>query len=208
MPPDDDPPAELSSPPVLSNDVVVASVVTPSAVASVPGPLVDALAVVTALAGSVLPGAVVSAPELEPSVPSTLVSTAAGHPASKNKPIGTANRVMPPLDGEGVAGFSTFEDPRWLVDMNLRHYDPQTRRSISPDPVVAGVYDTQAWNRYAYVRNNPLRWVDPTGAYGKSPYGGGMTLTASTASARSRASIASAIPLASPSSRSSFIPSA
>lgn len=63
-----------------------------------------------------------------------------------------------------------------LVDMNLRHYDPESRRFISPDPVVAGLYDTQAWNRYAYVRNNPLRWVDPTGAYGQSPYGGGNNL--------------------------------
>lgn len=63
-----------------------------------------------------------------------------------------------------------------LVDMNLRHYDPESRRFISPDPVVAGVYDTQAWNRYSYVRNNPLRRIDPTGAYGQSPYGSGNTL--------------------------------
>lgn len=58
------------------------------------------------------------------------------------------------------------------VDMNLRHYDPTSRRFLSPDPVIAGVYDTQAWNRYAYVRNNPLRWIDPTGAYGQSSNGG------------------------------------
>ena len=33
----------------------------------------------------------------------------------------------------------------------------------SPDSLVPNVFDPQALNRYGYVLNNPLRYVDPTG---------------------------------------------
>jgi hypothetical protein len=36
-------------------------------------------------------------------------------------------------------------------------------RFLSPDSIVPGAGDPQALNRYAYVRNNPLRYTDPTG---------------------------------------------
>jgi hypothetical protein len=47
--------------------------------------------------------------------------------------------------------------------MNGRVYDPALGRFLSPDPVVQAPYDTQGQNRYAYVRNNPLRYTDPSG---------------------------------------------
>lgn len=50
-----------------------------------------------------------------------------------------------------------------LIDMGARHYDPTRKRFHSPDPVVAAPLDTQSWNRYAYVRDNPLSFTDPSG---------------------------------------------
>ena len=50
-----------------------------------------------------------------------------------------------------------------VIHMNGRIYDPVLGRFLSPDPVVQFPHDTQGFNRYAYVRNNPLRYVDPSG---------------------------------------------
>jgi hypothetical protein len=38
-------------------------------------------------------------------------------------------------------------------------------RFISPDPLGGNIYDPQTLNKYVYVRNNPVRFVDPTGMY-------------------------------------------
>jgi len=50
-----------------------------------------------------------------------------------------------------------------LVNMNGRVYDPVVGRFLSPDPNVQDATDTQSYNRYSYVKNNPLRYTDPTG---------------------------------------------
>ena len=50
-----------------------------------------------------------------------------------------------------------------VIHMNGRVYDPVLGRFLSPDPVVQAPHDTQGFNRYAYVRNNPLRYTDPSG---------------------------------------------
>jgi RHS repeat-associated protein len=50
-----------------------------------------------------------------------------------------------------------------LVYMQARWMDPQTGTFLSVDPVVADAADPQAFNAYAYARNNPVRFTDPTG---------------------------------------------
>jgi RHS repeat-associated protein len=50
-----------------------------------------------------------------------------------------------------------------VIHMNGRVYDPVLGRFLSPDPIVQAPHDTQGFNRYAYVRNNPLRYTDPSG---------------------------------------------
>jgi RHS repeat-associated protein len=44
-----------------------------------------------------------------------------------------------------------------------RYYRPRHGRFSQVDPVYAGLFDPQQWNRYAYARNNPLSFVDPDG---------------------------------------------
>lgn len=53
-----------------------------------------------------------------------------------------------------------------LYDFTFREYHATQGRWISPDPAGTGAVsasDPQSWNRYAYVMNNPLSLVDPTG---------------------------------------------
>ncbi len=61
-----------------------------------------------------------------------------------------------------------FTGQRWegalgLYDYNARFYDPQLGRFLQPDPLVPELGHPQAFNRYAYVYNNPLRYVDDGG---------------------------------------------
>jgi RHS repeat-associated protein len=50
------------------------------------------------------------------------------------------------------------QDGSGFYDYGARIYAPATGRWLSSDPDVK-----DGLNRYAYVRNNPLRYVDPTG---------------------------------------------
>lgn len=50
-----------------------------------------------------------------------------------------------------------------LNDMNGRIQDAVTGRFLSPDPSVSKPGFTQSYNRYSYVNNNPLSFVDPSG---------------------------------------------
>ncbi len=55
-----------------------------------------------------------------------------------------------------------------LYDYVARRYDPLLGRFIQADTIVPSPQSPQSFNRYAYVLNAPLRYVDPTGHW----YGG------------------------------------
>jgi RHS repeat-associated protein len=50
-----------------------------------------------------------------------------------------------------------------LVHMNGRVYDPAIGRFLSADPYIQFPDNTQSFNRYSYVLNNPLSFTDPSG---------------------------------------------
>jgi RHS repeat-associated protein len=52
-----------------------------------------------------------------------------------------------------------------LIHMNGRIYDPQLRRFLSPDNYVQDTENTQNYNRFGYVYNNPLLYTDPSGEF-------------------------------------------
>jgi RHS repeat-associated protein len=52
-----------------------------------------------------------------------------------------------------------------LYYYGARYYDPKLIRFTQPDSIIPDPYDPQQLNRYSYVRNNPLRYTDPTGNY-------------------------------------------
>lgn len=52
-----------------------------------------------------------------------------------------------------------------LYNYKARLYDPFLGKFISPDPIVPAPGNPQSLNRYSYVLNNPLIYIDPTGHF-------------------------------------------
>jgi RHS repeat-associated protein len=68
-------------------------------------------------------------------------------------------------DGRRSRDSGKERDPEPGLDyFGARYYGSALGRFTSPDPV-GGIdpYDPQSWNAYAYGRNNPLVYTDPTG---------------------------------------------
>src|SRR5690606_16772663 len=64
-------------------------------------------------------------------------------------------------------GFTNHEmaDEVGIIHMNGRIYDPKLGRFLQADPFVQAPDDLQMYNRYSYVRNNPLNATDPSGYF-------------------------------------------
>ncbi|HPJ14584.1 MAG TPA: RHS repeat-associated core domain-containing protein [Spirochaetota bacterium] len=48
---------------------------------------------------------------------------------------------------------------------NARYYEAEIGRFITADNIIDGEYSTQGWNRFSYVKNNPVRYKDPSGNF-------------------------------------------
>ncbi|MEG6550614.1 RHS repeat-associated core domain-containing protein [Desulfocurvibacter africanus] len=62
-----------------------------------------------------------------------------------------------------------------LYYYDARYYDPVAGRFISPDLLLPDMFDPQQLNRFAYCRNNPLIYTDPTG-HSSVIYGGNLEI--------------------------------
>jgi len=62
----------------------------------------------------------------------------------------------------GYTGHEHLQSVR-LINMNGRIYDPKLHRFLQPDNFVQDPFNTQNFNRYSYVLNNPLKYTDYSG---------------------------------------------
>jgi len=74
------------------------------------------------------------------------------------------NQANTPIVKRGYTGHEHIKEHD-LIHMNGRVYDPTTGRFLSADPHIQAPYDTQSYNRYSYVKNNPLKYTDPSGFF-------------------------------------------
>ena len=56
-----------------------------------------------------------------------------------------------------------FDEETGLYYYNARYYDAELGRFTQPDTIVPDPTDSQQFNRYTYVDNNPLKYTDPSG---------------------------------------------
>jgi len=49
------------------------------------------------------------------------------------------------------------------LHLRARYYNPAVGRFLTADTVIPNPFGSQDWNRYAYVGNNPVVYVDPSG---------------------------------------------
>jgi RHS repeat-associated protein len=90
-----------------------------------------------------------------------------GKVLSKNFPDSFLQRFRPIRYGDVDVNHKftgqEIDNETGLYYYNARYYDPQLCRFITADTLVVHGYDPQDLNRYAYARNNPLKYTDPSG---------------------------------------------
>jgi RHS repeat-associated protein len=67
---------------------------------------------------------------------------------------------------QGYTGHHSLNDVG-IIHMNGRIYDPTLGRFLQADPFVQAPTNSQSYNRYSYLLNNPLSYTDPSGYFFK-----------------------------------------
>ncbi|WP_233081100.1 FG-GAP-like repeat-containing protein [Rheinheimera soli] len=73
-----------------------------------------------------------------------------------------ANPIAPAASRRAYTGHENVEGLD-IIHMNGRIYDATLARFMQADPFVQAPTNTQSYNRYSYVLNNPLSYTDPSG---------------------------------------------
>lgn len=81
---------------------------------------------------------------------------------------GTSADYFPPDDSASLLsrrfqGREVDSELPALYDFGARIYRSDLGRFMSADTVIPELTDAQSWNRYSFVRNNPLSRIDPSG---------------------------------------------
>lgn len=81
---------------------------------------------------------------------------------TRNTPFGNVYFSSGSVTDIGFTGHRS-DVSNGLIYMKARYYDPAMGRFLTPDTMIASPYNPQGLNRYSYVDNNPLIYIDPTG---------------------------------------------
>ncbi len=73
--------------------------------------------------------------------------------------------ILPPTD-KGYTGHKHI-DGMGIIHMGGRIYDPTLGRFLQADPHIQAPLNSQNYNRYSYVLNNPMSYTDPSGYFFK-----------------------------------------
>ncbi len=96
-----------------------------------------------------------------------LVNEPAGQQAGRHKFLDSSGNTTfdnNSLLNRGYTGHEHFFGVA-LIHMNGRMYDAKLGRFLSPDNFIQNPNNTQNFNRYGYVLNNPLMYSDPSGEF-------------------------------------------
>lgn len=80
-------------------------------------------------------------------------------------PYGSTNREEGSYNTSYKFTGKLFDTKAALYYYGARYYDPELGRFIQPDPIIAYPDDPQCLNRYTYCRNNPVKYIDPSGNF-------------------------------------------
>jgi RHS repeat-associated protein len=72
-----------------------------------------------------------------------------------------------PATSQGYTGHKMMNDVG-IIHMGGRIYDPTLGRFLQADPHIQAPKNSQNYNRYSYVLNNPMSYTDPSGYFFKS----------------------------------------
>jgi RHS repeat-associated protein len=96
-----------------------------------------------------------------------LVTTEAGDVVQRRvfEPFGKVFADSTTETGRQRFALHEREEASGLFLTPARAYDPDAGRFLSVDPILARPLDPEQLNPYAYVRNNPVSFVDPSGGF-------------------------------------------
>ncbi|MGE5786697.1 MAG: RHS repeat-associated core domain-containing protein [Myxococcales bacterium] len=99
----------------------------------------------------------------------SLMTDETGVVTEKRKFSSFGNPNAPFADDTLRTGFTGHEHDSelGLVNMRGRMYDPKLKRFLTPDPFITEPFTPRGLNRFAYVQNSPLNFVDPSGFDGE-----------------------------------------
>src|ERR1700722_13550741 len=84
-------------------------------------------------------------------------------------PTTTDLNTIASLSRQGYTFQTWLGQSMGLNHMNGRVEDAILGRFISPDPIIQDLSNAQNYNRYTYVLNDPLTYIDPSGFYCGEP---------------------------------------